>query len=116
MWETIAPIAEVVQSFNLESEPVDKEVGNLALLAFQRVARARLSDRTFVSAHVCSQYEFTLTEHDAARPWIVVRQEHRTVTLDAGLNFFEWAHSQWPAPRWTVELDKWELARRLGSE
>jgi hypothetical protein len=61
------------------------------------------------------EYGYTLAEYDPERPWIVIRQGHRTVTLDAGLNFFEWAHEQWPAPRWTVELDPWELARTLGS-
>ena len=50
------------------------------------------------------------------RPWIVIGQGHRTVTLDAGLNFFEWAHEQWPAPRWTVELDPWNSLGRLGGE
>jgi len=25
---------------------------------------------------------------------MVIRQEHRTVALDAGLNCFEWAHGQ----------------------
>jgi hypothetical protein len=52
-------------------------------------------------------YTFTLTEHDAARPWIVRRQEHRTATLEDDANFFTWAHAQWP--RYTVQLDPWEL-------
>ena len=69
-----------------------------------------MSEHTFVPA-----YGYTLTEYDRERPWIVIRQGHRTVTLDAGLNFFEWAHEQRPAPRWTVELDPWQLARTLGS-
>jgi hypothetical protein len=55
------------------------------------------------------EYGFTLTEHDPTRPWIVVGQEHRTVTLDA-LDFFAcfaWARERWPFPRWTVQLDPW---------
>ena len=61
---------------------------------------------------MCSMpaYSFTLTEHDPERPWIVVVQEHQTVTLDAGINFYEWAAERWPSPRWTVLLDPWQLA------
>jgi hypothetical protein len=40
-------------------------------------------------------------------------QEHRTITLDDGVGFFEWAHDHWPSPRWTVELDPWQLAPGL---
>jgi hypothetical protein len=32
-------------------------------------------------------YGFTLIEHDSARPWIVVRREHRTVELEDGMGF-----------------------------
>jgi hypothetical protein len=56
------------------------------------------------------EYRFTLTEHDPERPWIVVGQEHRTVTLDDAVNFFEWRHAQWPSPRWSIELDPWQLS------
>ena len=55
-------------------------------------------------------YSFTITEHDANRPWIVVGREHRTVELDEVVVFYEWAHERWPAPRWTVELDPWQLS------
>jgi hypothetical protein len=58
------------------------------------------------------EYSFTITEHDGDRPWLVVWRERRTVTLDAGLNFYEWAHKQWPSPQWTVELDPWQLSPR----
>jgi hypothetical protein len=55
------------------------------------------------------EYRFTLVEHDTDRPWIAVSQEHRTATLDEGVDFFRWAHEQWPAPRWKVEVDPWQL-------
>jgi hypothetical protein len=56
------------------------------------------------------EYSFTVTEHDPARPWIVIGRERQTVELDAGdEGFFVWAHEQFPAPRWTVQLDPWQL-------
>ena len=55
------------------------------------------------------EYRFTLTEHDRKRPWIVRSTEHRTVMLDEEASFFEWASAHWPAPRWKVELDPWQL-------
>jgi len=56
------------------------------------------------------EYAFTITEHDPDRPWIVLASEHRTITLPDDLDFFTWAHQQWPAPCWSVELDPWQLA------
>ena len=56
------------------------------------------------------EYSFTITEHEPERPWIVVDSEHRTITLEDGASFFAWAAERWPAPRWTVELDPWQLA------
>jgi len=55
------------------------------------------------------EFGFTVTEHDPQRPWIVLGQQHVTVQLDDGVEFFEWAAERWPAPRWTVELDPWQL-------
>lgn len=52
-------------------------------------------------------YGFTVTEHDLDRPWTVLSREHRTVTLEDGTSFFEWAHRTWPEPPYTVELDPW---------
>jgi hypothetical protein len=37
---------------------------------------------------------YTLAEYGLERPSMVIRHEYRTVTLDAGLNRFEWAHGQ----------------------
>ncbi len=54
------------------------------------------------------EYGFILTEHDPERPWIVVGQEQRVVWLDDRARFVEWAAEQWPAPRWTAELDPWQ--------
>jgi hypothetical protein len=56
------------------------------------------------------EYAFTVTEHDPARPWIVLGQDHRSVMLDDGASFFEWAAERWPKPRWTVEVDPWQLS------
>lgn len=55
------------------------------------------------------EYGFTLTEHDSAEPWLVVRQEHQTIALEDGASFYAWAAEHWPAPRWSVELDPWQL-------
>jgi hypothetical protein len=60
------------------------------------------------------EYGFTLTEHDRERPWIVIGRAHHKVTLEAEESFFQWVAENWPAPRWTVELDPWALTR--GSE
>ena len=53
-----------------------------------------------------------LLHHHRARPCAPVdrRQDRRNVTLNDGLNFFEWAREEWPAPRWSVELDPWQFA------
>jgi hypothetical protein len=51
------------------------------------------------------EYRFILTEHDPARPWLVIGAEHRTVTLDDDVNFFAWARGRWSEPRWSVELE-----------
>jgi hypothetical protein len=44
------------------------------------------------------------------RPWIVRDTEHQTIVLEGPVNFFDWAHERWPAPRWKVELHPWHLA------
>jgi hypothetical protein len=60
-----------------------------------------------------SEYRYTVIEHDPEKPWIVRGVSHATVTLEAGTSFFEWAAENWPAPRWSVELDPYQLAPRL---
>jgi hypothetical protein len=59
------------------------------------------------------EYGYTLSEHDPDRPWIVRSIEHRTVTLDDGVSFQEWARQNYPAPRWSVEPDPWQLSQTL---
>ena len=54
-----------------------------------------------------------VTEHDPNRPWVVTGAEHRTVELEDGVDFFAWAAERWPAERFTVQLDPWELSRLL---
>ena len=56
------------------------------------------------------EYSFTVTEHDAHRPWIVFGTEPHKVTLEQGVDFFAWAQERWPKPRWTVQLDPWQLS------
>ena len=55
------------------------------------------------------EFAFTLADHDPDSPWIVLGSEHRTIELDADVNFFAWARERWPEPRWTVVLDPWQL-------
>jgi hypothetical protein len=57
------------------------------------------------------EYSFTLWEHDAERPWVVVGQERHTAALEDGRSFFEWANERWPDPRFTVELDPAQLTQ-----
>jgi hypothetical protein len=73
-----------------------------------RHARERVCEHMFVR-----EYRFTITEHDAERPWIVLGSEHHTAALEDGVSFFAWAHERWPPPRWTVELDPWQLGEGL---
>jgi hypothetical protein len=56
------------------------------------------------------EYAFTLIEHDPDRPWVIRDSEHRTALLEDSENFFVWARSHWPEPRWSVELDPWQLS------
>jgi hypothetical protein len=51
----------------------------------------------------------SVTEHDPERPWIVHRSEHFMIELKDGVDFFSWAQEHWPAPRFRVELDPWQL-------
>jgi hypothetical protein len=59
------------------------------------------------------EFSFILTEHDASRPWVVLASEHRTVTLNDRAEFFAWAREQFPSPRWTVDLDPWQLSPEI---
>ena len=58
-------------------------------------------------------FSFTVTEHDSARPWLVTGVEHRTAELEDDVSFCAWAAERWPAKRFTVQLDPWELSRLL---
>ena len=55
------------------------------------------------------EYRYTVSEHDPERPWIVLGSNRGQVTLPDDSRFFEWAQEHWPAPRWSVELDPWQL-------
>jgi hypothetical protein len=55
-------------------------------------------------------FSFTVTEHDPARPWIVVGSERRSVELDEGRSVYEWAAAMFPRSRFTVELDPFQPA------
>jgi hypothetical protein len=56
------------------------------------------------------EFSYVITEHDPQQPWIVVGRTRHAVTLEDGQNFVEWAHDRWPAPRWSVELDPYQLS------
>jgi hypothetical protein len=56
------------------------------------------------------EYRYSVTEYDSERPWIVRGNQRGSVALDDDARFFEWAAEHWPAPRWRVELDPWQLA------
>jgi hypothetical protein len=68
-----------------------------------------LDEAANIRSYPMREYRFTVTEHDQDRPWLVLGREHRTTKLADELNFFAWAHEQWPAPRWSVELDPGQL-------
>jgi len=57
-----------------------------------------------------SDFSYTTTEHDPERPWLVLGVSRGKVTLDDDVSFFEWAAEHWPAPRWSVQLDPWQLS------
>jgi hypothetical protein len=48
--------------------------------------------------------------------WIVVGTSDGQVTLPDDASFFAWAHENWPAPRWSVELEPHQLAPWLRSD
>jgi hypothetical protein len=55
-------------------------------------------------------WSYTVTEHDSAKPWLIVSvRRGMTVELDEVVNFFTWAHAEWPGPRYSVELDPYQL-------
>lgn len=56
------------------------------------------------------EYRYSVTEYDPERPWIVHGSSRGQVTLADDDSFYEWAHEHWPAPRWSVQLDPWQLA------
>ncbi len=61
-------------------------------------------------------FSFTVTEHDHGRPWIVTGVEQRTVELEDAVEFFAWARERWPAGRFTVQLDPWQLSPSDGRD
>jgi hypothetical protein len=40
---------------------------------------------------------------------VIVGSGRHRVELEAGIDFYEWVGEQWPADRFTVELDPWSL-------
>jgi hypothetical protein len=63
-----------------------------------------------------TEYRYTVTEHDPEKPWLVRGISHGTATLEDDASFFEWAAEHWPAPRWSVELDPYQLAPWMRSD
>jgi hypothetical protein len=57
------------------------------------------------------EYRYSVAEHDADRPWIVVGEiRHLTVEIADDQSFFDWAAGEWPAPGFEVTLDPWQLS------
>ena len=42
---------------------------------------------------------YQLTEHDPAKPWLVLGSQHRTIELPEERSFFEWANEEWQRDR-----------------
>lgn len=56
------------------------------------------------------EFSYTVAEYDPGQPWIVLGTGHATVEPPDDARFFTWAHENWPPPRWSVQLDAWELS------
>jgi hypothetical protein len=67
--------------------------------------RPMLCEHTFVRV-----LRFSVTEHDPAKPWIVVETTEHTAELAEEADFFAWAAERWPANRFTVQLAPWQLS------
>jgi hypothetical protein len=52
---------------------------------------------------------FRVIEHDPERPWLIVGSGHHQIELEPDIDFYQWAREQWPADRFTVQLDPWSL-------
>ena len=65
---------------------------------------------------MCSMrtWNFSVTEYDPTKPWLIVSvRRGMTVELDDEIPFTDWAHDEWPSPRYSVELDPWDLSANL---
>ncbi|HEX4011727.1 MAG TPA: hypothetical protein VHX62_17025 [Solirubrobacteraceae bacterium] len=61
------------------------------------------------------EYRYSVAEYDPARPWIVVGEVRQlTVSLSDDEDFTEWAACEWPAPRYEVRVDPWQLSPERG--
>ena len=69
-------------------------------------------DQIDTDGNICSHAQLQFHPHGARSGQAVDRLRTRSghVALDDGVNFFEWARELWPAPRWSVELDPWQLS------
>lgn len=56
------------------------------------------------------EFGFSVTEYDAARPWIIVQSRHEVVELADDVSFYVWAAERYPSPRFAVQVDPWELS------
>jgi hypothetical protein len=56
---------------------------------------------------------YVVYEHDVAKPWLVVATSYVTVDLPNPDEFADWARQQWPASRYTVELEPGRLPRLM---
>jgi hypothetical protein len=88
--------------------------GTCGRARYQEIARAKfvVEEDGSVRVHmfVLPDNSYTVTEHDPDKPWLVLGRSHGKVTLEDGASFFVWAAEHWPVPRWSVELDPYQLA------
>ena len=62
------------------------------------------------------EFVYTVIEYDPEKPWLALGMQQRTVELEDGASFFEWAHRCWPAPRYAVQLAPWHLSPERSSQ
>lgn len=48
---------------------------------------------------------YLVTEHDPARPWVVIATGRHTVEIDPAA-FWAWALKRWPEPRYGVRIER----------
>jgi hypothetical protein len=53
--------------------------------------------------------QFSVSEHDPSKPWLVIETTRHTAELENETDFFAWTAERWPADRYTVQAAPWQL-------